>query len=815
MDDVYSTRRLSTTSYNIILRQVHHKELPERASASLYHLGAFYPHGFGALIGYVSICPKKKVVQSIKADKLVAFLLLSDAKGWLGSSSFDLSPKLPTEDVVLISSMLSATSPPPRIGDNASSSSSIPQGSTKGSTTAEAEGLGWVKQHKLCIKMFIRYRPMLAGHDRETPHGIWVYPSFSFSSGEPVFLSAEKLVTPSEVTLRFDCETDSVSNSAMLNFDAHANFRNTSGVFCINQAGYTNMRLADLIDVTGTRVVKTFVVPNSRYKHAKGELFFVCTSVTIDGKVPTVRKFTPLSEYSSRLETRRALISAYVEQNHRFYEAHPSRFPSIANLSVFSYKGRVDEIPGSMFDVFRIPKTREDFYLNALRIAVQRMKPFERVTAEYVASFMKTAPMEDRIVAVMSMLCVYINWCEYITDETDNNTEDAPYRSDKVELMESFDCIVQRDAGDCEDFTRQMLTDAAGIKYNVDLFSSETMKDVRAVMDDFIFVSVLCGVSNASITSAKSTGKLNGHECGLAIPKYIFFKALSRTLIPKESAPQGQSVSASQRQSASTFGVSASQRHPLLSLYTEEEQNKGKGLSICVLEGTGNLYPCAKVQSKTNSMVTDLIFDNFPEKLTNFMKKEYFFSPHSPDNFYKVLLTLLTPEFFLEKGYRGFEFLVCTREASADTTSADTSSEASTGTRSAGATRGVPFLEFLEIDKNPNIFLAESPTIPLKVFHAASKIDYDNFPPMTLHPATQRRLDTDDPESMPPPRRDLDRDDVVNFQVSFDAVTPEFLTALYVKAASLGLSVRKHPEFVKFNALNNKSVGGYSFFLYR
>jgi len=798
MDDVYSTRRLSTTRYNIILRQVHHKELPERAPASLYHLGAFYPHGFGTLIGYVSICPKKKVVQSIKADKLVAFLLLSDAKGWLGSSSFDLSSKLPAEDAVLISSVLSASTPPPRIGDDASSSSQVPTGLAK----EEAEGLGWVKQHKLCIKMVVRYQPMLAGHDHEIPHGIWVYPSFSFASGEPIFLSAEKLVTPSEVTLCFDCETESVSNSTMLNFDAHAKFRNTSGVFCINQAGYTNVRLADLIDVTGTRVVKTFVVPNSRYKHAKGRLFIVCSSVTVDGKVPTVRKFTPLAEYSSRLETRRALISAYIEQNHRFYEAHPSRFPSIANLSVFSYKGRVDEIPGSMFDVFRIPKTREDFYLNALRIAVQRMKPFERVTAEYVASFMKTAPMEDRIVAVMSMLCVYVNWCEYITDETDNNTEDAPYRSDQVELMESFDCIVQRDAGDCEDFTRQMLTDAAGIKYNVDLFASETMKDVRAVMDDFIFVSVLCGVSNASITSAKGTGKLNGHECGLAIPKYIFFKALSRAPASKESVPAGQS--------ASTFGVSAKQRHPLLSLYTEEEQNKGKGLSICVLEGTGHLCPCAKVQTKTSSMITDLIFDNFPEKLTNFMKKEYFFSPHSPDNFYKVLLTLLTPEFFLEKGYRGFEFLVCTRSASADT-----SSETSTGTRSAGATRGVPFLEFLEIDKNPNIFLAESPTIPLKVFHAASKVDYDNFPPMTLHPATRRQLDTDDPDSMPPPRRDLNRDDVVNFQVSFDAITPEFLTALYAKAASLGLSVRKHPEFVKFNALNNKSVGGYSFFLYR
>lgn len=784
MGDVFETRRLSTTKYNVVLRQVHHSELPEKSPSNLFHLAAFHPHGFGTLIGYISICPKRKVVHCLKTlaepDELVTALLLKDSSGWLKVSSFELSSELPQEKAVLISSML--------VGDRYDIKESIPSSSSSSSSGVDIDTMWksekrltvdskWRHAHKLSMTLSVFYKPRLAGHGHEVPYGVYIYPTFSFSRGDPVFMKASEIATPYTTTLVFDCETPYLPNSAKLNFDVHAEMKNQSEVMCVNQAGYTNVRIADLAGSLGKRFVQTVSVPNSKRKQSKGQIILVCTAITLDGKAPSP---APPNKHKKKDKSDYDIIDSYITNNYQFYESRPPRFPSIATLSIFVYASRRGKIPGCMFDVFRLPDTKEEFYLNALKIAIRRMRPFDAVD---VSEFMRTASKEDRIVAVMSMLCIFVNWCDYITDEVDNNTEDSPYSPSNVELIESFDTMTRiRNAGDCEDFVKEILMEVAEIKYNSGSFVSDAMRGVREILADFIVVSVLCGVSNASISfsAPRSSEKLNGHECAMAVPKYIFFKALSR-------GPLGKS-------------------HPLLSLYSQEEQNMGKDLSICVLEGTGNLHPCSKVQSSTSSSITDLLLDELPDSITEPLKKQFFFSPGG-DNFYKVFLTWLTSEPFLEKGYRGFEFLVCTTLGPPPP-----NTSVVVDGNSSNATRGVPFIEILEIDNHPNNHLAESPTITLKTFHAASKIDHDNFPSMMLNPAPSPDFSVS-PEEIPSNRPSVD--EMAVFQISFKAATPEYLSVLSSKISSLNLRMMKIPEYVKLDTETNRLIGGYSLFVFR
>jgi hypothetical protein len=621
------------------------------------------------------------------------------------------------------------------------------------------------------------YKPHLAGHGHEVPHGLWIYPTYSFSCGAPIFLSAAKVATPYTTTLTFECEKPYVPNAALLNFEAFAKMQNQVGVMCTNQAGYTSIRILDLMKTSGKRFVQTLVVPNSKKAQSKGQLILICTSAGIDGVYPApTHNPISLEKFNERVYRGSRRVKAYIEKNYQFYEKHPARFHAISTLSVFSYAGARGAIPGCMFDVFHLPKSREEYYLNALRIAIQRMKPFDKVDDIYVASFMESAPKDDKVVATMSMLCIFVNWCEYLTDETDNNTEEYAYSPSKVEPMESFDKVRQRNAADCEDFVGEVMTQSCEIKYNLDSFKSAPMLTCRAILNEFIIVSVLCGVSDASISfsssssSSSSEQSLKGHECGMAIPKYIFFKAISR-------GPLGE-------------------KHPLLSLYSEEERQLGKDLSICVLEGTGNLHPCAKTQSQVNACILDLLLDELPESITDHMKKEYFFDPKGTESFYKVILAVLTPEFFLEKGYRGFEFLVVTtaKDGSGDTT------------------RGVPFVEILEIDKFTENSFVEAPRIPLKTFHAASNVDYDNFPPIVINPPP---LVPFSPPDLPSCASLPDIDDVVKFQISFEKATPEFIETIRTKVASLNLKMIHVPERVKFDVETDELVGGYSFFVFR
>lgn len=737
---MFAVRRQSSTEHGIIIRQVHHSEIfvklsPELAHKQIVHVAAYRSHALGELLGHISVHPKKKLVLSTRIfecpeQEVVKKLLEQDI-----SVAFEID----TKDAGISAPMSSGIK------------LMIPDRT----------------KHVMEISMKLRYAPLLAGHDREFPLGVSVYPTFSFSHSKPVFFSHADIATLKHVVLRFECNTTRISKSTLLNFEAWANLVNQDEDACRNQAGYTNVPFSDLVDTSVASISRPMIVPNSSIHTTKGNIFIFDPVVTIDGVkvVSCVRPTKPLVNVK--------VINSYICKNGKFYHSIPSRFKSITNLGVFTYASRRGNIPGCMFDIPRkIPETKEVYYLNALRVALQRTRPFQDVTHEDVQQlFSSKGSVQEQALVGMIMLCVFVNYCDYITDEVDNNAaSSSTYSKKMVELIESFDTTVRfRNAGDCEDFTLEILIEVAEIKYNVHIMQSEVMHTVKAIFDKFIFASSLCGVSNASISfssaSSSNDSHLNGHECAIAIPKHLFFKALDSN-------------------------------HPLHQLYSDEEKSRGSEFSICVLEGTGNLHPIAKKQSKAASTLMKHILGNLPDRFTDHFRKQNFYRPESDDNFYKVFLTFLTSEPFLEKGHRGFEYLLCNTNETGSVVS-----------------KGVPFSEFLEeMEKEKeksNIVIIETIPMPLSVFHQASKIDADNFPPTTIRHAHVSL----------PPKRALagpfpDINDIVSFQVSYSHATPEFLESLSKKLSSLNLRMTAIPEDIKADHQMRGVVGGYIIFVY-
>lgn len=775
------TRSISSNSFGIIIREVTYLDgfSPDYMHMKLKHIGAFHGSAFGEKLGFLTFCPRTGTVYVcqtiVPRDKLITYLLFDDVKRFLNQSKVSLSPSMPESE--FISSLFQDP-----VGGFIGSDMIAKLSDELGNLYTDSLSRGYLSmtppEYSLVIDFVIRYRPVVAGMGHETPHGLYIYPSYSYAKGQPYFVHHTKADGRTRHRLTFTTRKRHIPPFAMLNIDAQALFINQNGVPCQNQAGYANIRMASIPSCINKRMDVILLIPNSPLKQqSKGSVTIVCSSITINGGLEEAPDSElTIDDVRKNLQRTTDKVMKYVDLNRRFYQKYPASATSISNITVFNYDCRKGRIPGCMFDSFKLPISRERYFLQSLRYAIQRRtlmtddNDLENWTVGRSSTWC--------VSVVMDMLCIYVNWCNYITDIVDHNKEGGSYDERLKKLIESFDIIRCRDCGDCEDFTREILMAAMELTFNVNAFNNKAIHKVRAIMDRFVFVSVLCGVSKASISFNDLNDKnvkLSGHECALAIPKYIFFKALSR------SNPS----------------------HPLLTLYTTEEQDKGKEDQICVLEGTGNLDPLPREVTSEYEKIASCIFDEFPDDLTSSIRKQFFYHPRRDDNFYKKFIAFLTPEPFLKFGYRGLEYLVCIEDP-----------------RTPGRfIRGVDFNSFLEIDKNPSIRLVEAPQIPVKTFRDCSRIDDDNFPPVINEPVdisqemvltaqqfTILREGTKIPEH---------NDNVFSFQIPLDQVTPEIIEAWRKEVEARKMNMICHPEAVKLNHSMGKIVGGYTIHIFR
>ena len=720
---------LAARKNNIVLREVSALDagLSAVKGENMHYIGAYHSHAFGAKLGAIAYSPVSK--------KIVAMETTPGNEKTIGA---------------LLVSHVNELFPGTNIGDSA--------------TTLEFDEVVVPKitLHDLIIDATINYRPNLAGGTHENPHGIYFYLSRSFSVSDPIFVSADDAMAGKRLQMTYKVKYPEIRGHAMLNVDSYAEVVDVTSDKCVNQSGYAARRLADVVQCKSSKFF--LKVPNSDSQLCKGDVMITVHSVSLP--VRPHATVTTKKEWKIDHAASQKLVKQYINANRAFYRKHPNIVSSVQNITVFEYAGREGIIPGSMFDVFKLAPSKEPYFTQVLGFAIQHRRPDIDITSYDLNDWVKLDE-KVKVCILMDVIRMYVNYCPYIRDMADNNTFGGKWSCANIELIESFDYIRQRDAGDCEDFSREMLQTVMEIKYNLRNSQSAAIQELRRLAEMFIFASILCGVSREAMSLkelSKGNVELHGHECAVAIPNYIFFEALRRN----------------------------NSQHPIFKLYTPEEQTAGVGQQIYILEGTGCLFP--EPRDKTPHYAEIEAAFNKERVFSGIVDPMIFYHPNRDTGFYKQMISILTPELFLKTGYLGFEFLMCQKHDK-------------------GIFRGVPFSLLLDIYAHQDIQIIQAPDMSPEVFRAASRIDDDNFPPIAFTPGSitqdMRNVCATLTTGRPRPGQD-----VFQFQVKFAQMTPELVTKISQFAQTHRWNVLCVAEPLKLSFSTGDNVGGYFIFIF-
>ena len=634
------------------------------------------------------------------------------------------------------------------------------------------------------LHLDLEYTPQLAQSSHECKPEIHIYLSSDTAKHVCVVKPRNEHFTSKKTYFMKNqlVELQPIANSApkdcLLNFDVYARHKNEKNEWCLNQAGYGNVIFSSIFAKTNQLI--DLNITNSRQTNSsKGTLrISVCSDSVCT--LQYSNKYYSIKEATKELESHEQIIASYIEGNRAFYNKYPPTASSVQNVTVFVDQTRVGYLPGSMFDVFRVPKAREEFYLNLLEICLKRyFRIFDR-SVDMLNTYWLTAGEIDirfRSKIVMRVLTAYVTACPYITDEVDhNNAKKSRYWDPQlVEMIESFDNMFPRDAGDCEDFSRAILRLVCELKFHSSSFQSEAMQLVCQTIDKFIFCSVLCGVSNKALTGVPKRGttyqgKLNGHEGIFAIPKYTFYESLRRH----------------------------DPHQIILQQASREELNKGSSESVYVLEGTGMLIPEPSADTKQEEF-TEQIVSKCSEIIKSYPVKHgrtYFhYDPESNNNFYKMMITLLTPEFFMN-GLPYVEFLLHYKNKNNNY-----------------GTRGVWFNDLLNIRKQLDVTIAPSPQLPSNVIYSYTRVGKDQYPmtPLKTLQLTNEMLQVEKKLTFKSSKEKntLEKNIAQTWYMRFDSMNSSVIEGIKKISNLSGLSVRTRAEPMRIND-NGHHVGCYA-----
>jgi hypothetical protein len=274
--------------------------------------------------------------------------------------------------------------------------------------------------------------------------------------------------------------------------------------------------------------------------------------------------------------------------------------PGIENITNYVFVGRNGVAPGGIFNVSRLPRSKEEFFLHAFDLALRRR-------------FMAEPPQEDAALVpiLMDAVTIFANYVRYITDYA----QFGAFR----DLTDSFDIIRLRLAGDCEDGTMEIMLECLEIKYGA--FSSPLMRRLQALARRFVFCAALCAIHGQAANDEEGPVRMGGHMCAMAVPNEIFFSHIAD--------------------------------HPAAHLLPAEPRG---GDAIYPLESTGNLWCAPKEVSQRYSEIK-LALQPVLEKHP-YLVRQFFYS-RKHEGFIKRVISLYTPEIYYRTGIAAIEFLVC------------------------------------------------------------------------------------------------------------------------------------------------------------
>lgn len=575
------------------------------------------------------------------------------------------------------------------------------------------------------LTLDVKYTPSLAQKEMERAPQLHLYLSDDVARGVTIVTDlAEEGANVLQVKMKLRMVRPSVPYDCLLNVQAYAQYKNESAQWCLNQCGYTNVSLPEAL-AEKKSYAQALLVNNSEHPDGddKGTVEVRIDSFVFEGEpqeqVPVDAEDT--SELRAELETSEKYARQYIQENRKqCYATVPASSESIERVTVFTFQTQSHGyVPGAYFDVFRVPKSHVEFTLKALEHGRRRSHLIDRdkETRDDVSllDFFRGASRRACLKVIMWAAGVYVTSCTYITDEVDHNHRGKGARWSKraVELMESFDNMITRDAGDCEDFTRAILVFVHSLKYDYGVRASEqdapesdsdeVILRVTDMLNGFVFCSGLCGVSSMALDDLKKEQKsgerveLNGHEAAFAIPRATFLKAISR------HDPSSR---------VAVYMQQESKRYPRY--YRSDD-------IIYPLEGTGvlNPEPWSKSQQEKD---LEAAFQELGER-NSFQVMEdartlFTYDPRGSNNFYKMFITLMTPEFMVLRGITVIEFVLYERNEHR---------ASYRGGRHIGK-RGVWFDELLNIGENEHICITGCPPLTPELEAACSALTKDNIP---------------------------------------------------------------------------------------
>ncbi|MBT12433.1 MAG: hypothetical protein CMI02_10405 [Oceanospirillaceae bacterium] len=640
--------------------------------------------------------------------------------------------------------------------------------------------------------------------DRLAPEGKEIEPFMHFYVSQPLSTDVfEKQVNSNGESgslsffLRLKSNAPTTVYNTKLNVDLFSEIPNKYGVYCVNQAGSAMIPLADLLklsreaDRRPSGVKVSFRIPASP-RVEKGELVLRISKGSVylrnlsneqdvleqvERGVNITKRYGPYMKAEIEEMRVKKMITAYLKQTFQRFQRMRPTWQVIKRIHAYTFVSRVGLTPAQVYHLLPIhkgdplPNYSMETWKNFIRIALRRdgrltLEQFER------GEYPDDVENADEYSAYIMSTCLteYVNACKYITDKVDRNdrTVTDQWKSELVELMESFDVVSVRDAGDCEDFAMMMMYQSFILKHILREMRKmpESERDpalfrVAESRDWYYVFANLSGVSSMTLNGDYGRLKSMGaHEYLVLIPRHYYHTMVS-TALPLLDSEQQRVIDKSDARS-------------------------GFNVRVLVCEGTGFLQTDGRGQDpfpNERAMLGNAIRD--ARWAFKDAHKMFYYSPRG-SHFYQTSTSLFTHEFF----YRGVPVGEFTMTHLVKPDEPEKESSWVYGTR---------FTDM--INKSGNISMVPQKTMSPELFSYVKMLVEDIHPMRPLLPPkavptlpadaeTLRLLSEVGRDTVPASQRlSPEQEAVVDYYLRYDQMTSERVDAFIASLRRLGPSV--------------------------
>lgn len=579
----------------------------------------------------------------------------------------------------------------------------------------------------------------------------------------------------------YDLHSKSIPETVLWNLACFDQIKNKHGEFCINQAGNASIPLVNIANICTMlassassktkQIVLVLQVPSSSPTIEKGKFY-----ITVDKNSFQFEnaEFTKSIEHEITPQDFETAVNRYISSVVSDYKHRVPLYKGIENIHAYQYVSSVGNLPAMFYQHFQIPPTSESYWLNALEIILARHGLMD------LTGFSEGKGGEKYASRVVAELCaLYVNYCRYITDKVLKVTETffGPRRGIKnttEELLESFDLVRPRNAGDCEDFGKEALIESFQLgKWFNESSTHPALRRLYDIRNKYYAFSALGAVASATINGDYGQQQFGAHEWLVLVPKSWFYQCVSRS---NKSSP---------------FALPG-------------DANIGNDLDVQIIEGTGMLRPDGEGQESFPQGRDYLESVEGGKSAFANLRRIYFYDRKSGSNFYKIVITLFTNEFLIDQSglpHVG-EFVV-------ETVKPVSSNRNSTF-------YGALFTDF--INKKDNVQIVPQVAVADELFYHITNAQQNEYPILPLEPPlnlSKQPLPTDAVYPLVEysrgikNREDMEWNPPVEYFMRFDQGTPERIQSLMqvIKSSGGYIEITREP-------VSGTQVGGWRLLVY-